>query len=426
MNNKVKRIVLVAVFSALTTLLYIFVKFPLPIFPTFLDVNISMIPVIICAFVLGPVDASVCVIIRCLIKLPMSSTAYVGELADLIMGLGTCIPCGIIYKFKFNYINHVNERKYELDSIKMYYNWAVDYDSVLLNKEYENPFTATFKERDEDGKLVTDYEYNSFIYITEDEIVQLHFDDLTVFKESSVILDFLVGIFGSSGIGNAIYFYNFSSSKNIDQILETDVNYILHTHQGYYSKPLFGNIQFDGVDDYKTISTTIYATDESEIMVYDQLEKFKAFKTPSNDRLNEFTDKMNITDEVKSKFINYQHSICFLVATNNDSRNSSGEGFVNLSYVENFKISRLKFETNGEIYNSYVADDPDDGGTDFDDVEPTKDWFDEMIDWIKENPLYAVLILLAVIVGLPLIISFLPMILKGIIQLVIGIIKLLF
>ena len=105
-----------------------------------------------------------------------------------------------IYKFKFNYINHVNERKYELDSIKMYYNWAVDYDSVLLNKEYENPFTATFKERDEDGKLVTDYEYNSFIYITEDEIVQLHFDDLTVFKESSVILDFLVGIFGSSGI----------------------------------------------------------------------------------------------------------------------------------------------------------------------------------------------------------------------------------
>lgn len=331
-----------------------------------------------------------------------------------------------IYKFKFSYINHVNERKYELDSIKMYYDWAVDFDRYLLNKEYKNPFTATFKEREEDGKLVTNYEYNSFIYITEDEIVQLHFDDLTVFKESSIILDFLVGIFGSSGMGNAIYFYNFSSSKNIDQILEADVNYILHTHQGYYSKPLFGNIKFDGVDDYKTISTTIYATDESEIMVYDQLEKFKAFKTPSNDRLNEFTDKMNITDEFKSKFINYQHSICFLVATNNDSRNSSGEGFVNLSYVENFKISRLKFETNGKIYNSYVADDPDDGGTDFDDVESIKDWFDEMIDWIKENPLYAVLILLAVIVGLPLIISFLPMILKGLIELIIGIIKLFF
>ena len=321
-----------------------------------------------------------------------------------------------ITKVKFAYSYNENERTYSLDKI----------ERLTDEQSFTNPFTATFKERKEDGKLVTNYEYNSFIYITEDEIVQLHFDDLTVFKESSIILDFLVGIFGSSGMGNAIYFYNFSSSKNIDQILETDVNYILHTHQGYYSKPLFGNIKFDGVDDYKTISTTIYATDESEIMVYDQLEKFKAFKTPSNDRLNEFTDKMNITDEVKSKFINYQHSICFLVATNNDSRNSSGEGFVNLSYVENFKISRLKFETNGKIYNSYVADDPDDGGTDFDDVEPTKDWFDEMIDWIKENPLYAVLILLAVIVGLPLIISFLPMILKGLIELIIGIIKLFF
>lgn len=321
-----------------------------------------------------------------------------------------------ITKAKFAYSYNENERIYNLDRI----------ERLTDERSFTNPFTATFKEREEDGKLVTDYDYNSFIYITEDEIVQLHFDDLTVFKESSIILDFLVGIFGSSGMGNAIYFYNFSSSKNIDQILETDVNYILHTHQGYYSKPLFGDLKFDGVDDYKPISTTIYATDESEIMVYDQLEKFKAFKTPSNDRLNEFTDKMNITDEVKSKFINYQHSICFLVATNNDSRNSSGEGFVNLSYVENFKISRLKFETNGKIYNSYVADDPDDGGTDFDDVEPTKDWFDEMIDWIIENPLYTVLIVLGIVVGLPLIISFLPMILKGLIELIIGIIKLFF
>lgn len=321
-----------------------------------------------------------------------------------------------ITKVKFNYKYNENERIYNLDRI----------ERLTDERSFFNPFSATFKEREEDGKLVTDYDYNSFIYITEDEIVQLHFDDLTVFKDTSIILDFLVGIFGSAGMGNAIYFYNFSSSKNIDQILESDIDYILHTHQGYYSKPLFGDLEFDGVDNYKTISTTIYSTDESEIMVYDQLEKFEAFKTPSSDRLNEFTDAMNITDEVKNKFINYQHSICFLVATNNDSRNSSGEGFVNLAYVEDFKLSRLKFETNGKIYNSYVADDPDDGGTDFDNVEPIKDWFDEMIDWVKKNPLYAVLIILAVIVGLPLIISFLPMILKGLIQLVIGIIKLLF
>lgn len=99
----VKRVVMIAIFSALTTLLYIYVKFPLPIFPSFLDVNISMIPVIICAFVLGPIDASICVLIRFLLKLPLTSTMYVGELADLIMGLGTAIPCAFIYKSNCKY-----------------------------------------------------------------------------------------------------------------------------------------------------------------------------------------------------------------------------------------------------------------------------------------------------------------------------------
>lgn len=102
-KNPVKRLVMIAIFSAITTLLYIYVKFNLPIFPTFLDVNISMIPIIICSFMLGPIDASVCVLIRFLCKLPLTSTAYVGELADLIMGLVTCIPCGIIYKTNWKY-----------------------------------------------------------------------------------------------------------------------------------------------------------------------------------------------------------------------------------------------------------------------------------------------------------------------------------
>ena len=92
--------------------------------------------------------------------------------------------------------------------------------------------------------------------------------------------------------------------------------------------------------------------------------------------------------------------------------------------INNLNVKRIKFETDGKIYNSYVADDPDDS-TDPILPEEKPNWFDELLDWIKENPLYAVLSLLAVIVGLPLIISFLPMILKGIIQLVIGIIKIL-
>lgn len=100
-NLSVKRIAFIAIFSALTSILYLYVKFNLPIFPSFLDINISMIPVLICSFMLGPIDGGICVIVRCIIKLlaGMSGTAGVGELADLIIGLPTAIFAGFMYNY---------------------------------------------------------------------------------------------------------------------------------------------------------------------------------------------------------------------------------------------------------------------------------------------------------------------------------------
>mgnify|MGYP006983240225 FL=1 len=65
------------------------------------DLNFSMIPIIICAFMLGPVDATVIVLIRFLIKLITISThtAGVGEIADLIIGASVAITSGVIYNY---------------------------------------------------------------------------------------------------------------------------------------------------------------------------------------------------------------------------------------------------------------------------------------------------------------------------------------
>lgn len=98
----IKRIVFVAAFAAITSILYAFVKIDgkfIPFFPNFLDINISMIPVIICAFMIGPWDAAICVILRCIMKwvLVGTGTGYVGEIADVLIGLAACIPAGIIY-----------------------------------------------------------------------------------------------------------------------------------------------------------------------------------------------------------------------------------------------------------------------------------------------------------------------------------------
>ena len=101
----IKRMSFVAIFAALSALLYTIVpKFSLPIFPVFLEVNFSMIPIVICAFMLGPIDGAICVLVRFLIKLPATSTMCVGETADFLIGLPVALGAGLIYyKTNFKY-----------------------------------------------------------------------------------------------------------------------------------------------------------------------------------------------------------------------------------------------------------------------------------------------------------------------------------
>lgn len=82
-----KRLVIDACLSALAVILYLFVKFPLPFFPPFLEMNFSMLPIIIALLLFGFKDASIVAILRVGAKLLFmgSSTAYVGEIADFLM-----------------------------------------------------------------------------------------------------------------------------------------------------------------------------------------------------------------------------------------------------------------------------------------------------------------------------------------------------
>lgn len=94
----VKKMSMIAIFAAISSVLY-FLKFPLPIFPSFLEINFSMLPVIICALVLGPTEGFIVVLIRFLVKLMSSHTAGVGEIADLIIGGIVAIAIGLSATF---------------------------------------------------------------------------------------------------------------------------------------------------------------------------------------------------------------------------------------------------------------------------------------------------------------------------------------
>lgn len=101
-KNKVEYIVKLAMYSALAFVLYN-IKFPLPfMFPSFLDIQISELPALIAGFSMGPISGCLVIIIKCLLKFPLSSTFFVGEATDILLGICFVLPSSLIYNSRKN------------------------------------------------------------------------------------------------------------------------------------------------------------------------------------------------------------------------------------------------------------------------------------------------------------------------------------
>lgn len=98
-----KQMVRVAVFGALSGIFYIFIKFPVPFLPPFLEFHFDEIPAFIASFAYGPISGLLVLLIKTLIKLPFTSTLGVGELSDLIYSAAFIVPAAIIYKKHRNF-----------------------------------------------------------------------------------------------------------------------------------------------------------------------------------------------------------------------------------------------------------------------------------------------------------------------------------
>jgi tRNA threonylcarbamoyl adenosine modification protein YjeE len=90
----------IAVLSAISFVLYAFCKFNLPmIFPSFLDIQFSELPALLAGFSMGPFAGCAVIIIKCLLKFPMSSTMFVGEITDIALGISFVLPASLIYRY---------------------------------------------------------------------------------------------------------------------------------------------------------------------------------------------------------------------------------------------------------------------------------------------------------------------------------------
>ncbi len=94
-----RRITIIAVCSAIATILHI-LDFPLLfIAPEFYKLDFSELPVLLCGFYLGPSAAVACEGVKILLKLLIksTSTAYVGDFANFVVGCSFALPATIWY-----------------------------------------------------------------------------------------------------------------------------------------------------------------------------------------------------------------------------------------------------------------------------------------------------------------------------------------
>ena len=97
-----RKTAMIGMFSAIAGILMLF-EFPLPmIAPPFYELDLSELPVLICGFAFGPVAGVVTEFLKILIKLfiKSTSTAFVGDLANFVVGCTMILPATIIYHLK--------------------------------------------------------------------------------------------------------------------------------------------------------------------------------------------------------------------------------------------------------------------------------------------------------------------------------------
>ena len=100
--GRTRRICIIAICGAIAAVLHI-LDFPLLFLaPEFYKLDFSELPVMLCGFYLGPSAAVFCEVIKILLKLLLkgTSTAFVGDFANFVVGCSLVLPAVIIYHTK--------------------------------------------------------------------------------------------------------------------------------------------------------------------------------------------------------------------------------------------------------------------------------------------------------------------------------------
>ncbi len=102
-DNKyaIRKITVTAIMSALSFALMM-IEFSVPIMPAFIKFDLSELPALITSFAFGPIYGVMVCLVKNLLHMPMSSTQFVGELSNFLMGAVFVFVAGLFYKIRHN------------------------------------------------------------------------------------------------------------------------------------------------------------------------------------------------------------------------------------------------------------------------------------------------------------------------------------
>ena len=97
--SSIRKIAVIGMLSAVATVLMFF-SFNVPLMPSFIKLDFSELPALIAAYALGPLPGITVCLIKNLINAFFSTTGFVGELSNFLLGACFVFPAGLVYRYK--------------------------------------------------------------------------------------------------------------------------------------------------------------------------------------------------------------------------------------------------------------------------------------------------------------------------------------
>ena len=212
------------------------------------------------------------------------------------------------------------------------------------------------------------------------------------------------------------WFVAFSTDKPIDRLMEADVDYMIQDYT-WFTDPNQGYQKFESHGELTKKSVTLNYTD----VAGSTADGWFAHEYTWNriESVDDFIANEDLTEEAKKDLDNMDWVLRF-AETNYTYRSDSSGEYCNMSNVSEVTILRLKFETDGVIYNLGVVDNkqsPAEGQTPDNNNTDELDWpsFGDK-DW--EKILGTVLLMIGLILIVIMLAPLLPVLIRLVIWLI--------